>query len=324
MRASRSLALLVLGAALPGRAAAGDLQLVFEAEVESVSGSGLTGGPLQGLVPGDAIEAVYEVEFPFFLDAFGSTAYAVDYAGETELRAGGLEFDLGLSADPRSQAVTLNPFENSVYAESTCATYLLKVSVWDPAGPPVVPSFDLVTLAGSTVDFGGTLQPILFLEESVQDRLVCRVDRLRIEAASLGTRTCSPAVPNSTGASALLLATGTATPTSQDLALRALGLPPGEFVLFLTSATSGNLPGAGGSQGTLCLGSPLGRFAAPGQLTTAGAAGTAELTIDPTNLPLAGGTPIAPGETWHFQAWYRDANTQPTSNLTDAVAVRFL
>ena len=122
----------------------------------------------------------------------------------------------------------------------------------------------------------------------------------------------------------LLLATGTATPTSQDFALRALGLPPGEFVLFLTSATSGNLPGVGGSQGTLCLGSPLGRFAAPGQLTTAGAAGTADLTIDPTNLPLAGGTPIAPGETWHFQAWYRDANPQPTSNLTDAVAVRFL
>jgi hypothetical protein len=27
------------------------------------------------------------------------------------------------------------------------------------------------------------------------------------------------------------------------------------------------------------------------------------------------------GETWTFQAWYRDTNPAPNSNLTDAVAV---
>ena len=29
------------------------------------------------------------------------------------------------------------------------------------------------------------------------------------------------------------------------------------------------------------------------------------------------------GETWNFQAWSRDLNPNPTSNLTDAVSVAF-
>ena len=37
----------------------------------------------------------------------------------------------------------------------------------------------------------------------------------------------------------------------------------------------------------------------------------------------SGTTPISPGETWHFQAWHRDANPTLTSNFTDAVAVTF-
>ena len=69
-----------------------------------------------------------------------------------------------------------------------------------------------------------------------------------------------------------------------------------------------------------CPGVRLGRSAAPGQLTTAGSAGTADLSIDPTSLPLAGGTPIGPGETWHFQLWYRDG---VVSNFSDVLSVTF-
>ena len=33
---------------------------------------------------------------------------------------------------------------------------------------------------------------------------------------------------------------------------------------------------------------------------------------------------VQPGDTWHFQAWHRDASGgQTTSNPTDAVAVTF-
>jgi hypothetical protein len=323
-RTAMVVALLALSVESQGSALAGDLRLAFEAEVVSVSGGGLSAGPLVGLGPGDAVEARYEVAFPFALDPFGSTVYPVDYSGSTALGAGGLTLDLAASADPRSQAVTFNPFENSIYAESTCATYLLRVSVWDPAGPPVSPSFDLSELVGSVLDFTGTLQPILFLEETPLDRLVCRVDRMRIEAVSLGTRSCSPAIPNSTGAPATLLATGTATPTSPDLGLKVLGLPSGEFVLFLVSPSQGSVPGVGGSAGTLCLGSPLGRFTGPGLPGLSGPAGIASLAVNPTALPLGQGTvAVSPGETWHFQAWYRDANSPQGSNLSDAVGIAF-
>ena len=307
----------------PAQASCGDLRVVFEAEVVSASGGGLTSGPLAGLAVGAPLEVAYEVQYPFALDPFGSTVYAVDYGAASRLQAGGQDLLLAPSADPRSQAVTFNPLENSIYAESACATYLLRVSVWDPAGPPITPTFDLVSLAGSSVDFAGTLQPILFLEESAQDRLVGRVDRMRVEPASLGTRSCSPAVPNSRGTAGLLLIEGTPSPTSTNLRLRALGLPPGELVLFLVSSPTAYLPGAGGSAGTLCLGSPLGRFNAPGQLAPAGPSGIANLPLDPTHLPLGGGLAVTAGETWHFQAWYRDSAPLPTSNLTDAVSLLF-
>jgi hypothetical protein len=51
--------------------------------------------------------------------------------------------------------------------------------------------------------------------------------------------------------------------------------------------------------------------------------GTATVDVDlgalPTNPPHA----VLPGETWHFQCWYRDKNPGPTSNTTDAVACKF-
>jgi hypothetical protein len=38
---------------------------------------------------------------------------------------------------------------------------------------------------------------------------------------------------------------------------------------------------------------------------------------------VPGNGPILQGETWNFQAWYRDVSPTQTSNFTDAVAVRF-
>ena len=32
---------------------------------------------------------------------------------------------------------------------------------------------------------------------------------------------------------------------------------------------------------------------------------------------------VLPGDTWNFQAWFRDMNPGPTSNFTDGVAVTF-
>ena len=42
------------------------------------------------------------------------------------------------------------------------------------------------------------------------------------------------------------------------------------------------------------------------------------MTPTPTGL-----VQVAAGETWNFQAWYRDANPGPTSNFTPSVSVLF-
>ena len=80
----------------------------------------------------------------------------------------------------------------------------------------------------------------------------------------------------------------------------------------------------GGSQGDLCIGSlALGRHV--NDIANSGAAGTASLALDlanvPTNLAL---TAVVAGETWYWQAWYRDeSGGMPTSNLSSAVGVTF-
>ena len=73
-----------------------------------------------------------------------------------------------------------------------------------------------------------------------------------------------------------------------------------------------------GHYGILCLGGAIGRHNQPG-LVQPGP--TFSIQLDLTSVP----TPTAfvavqPGETWNFQAWYRDG---ASNNFTDAVSVTF-
>ncbi|QDV09714.1 FG-GAP repeat protein [Planctomycetes bacterium Poly30] len=139
----------------------------------------------------------------------------------------------------------------------------------------------------------------------------------------LGSRECSPAVPNSSGLPAGLRVVGSGATAQAALTLEGLNLPAGSTTLFLASRQTGLVVGPGGSQGTLCLGGMIGRFAAPGQIVTATANGFAALTISLQSLPQPTGIlSPASGETWRFQAWYRDlAVGTSASNFTDAVAI---
>jgi hypothetical protein len=99
-------------------------------------------------------------------------------------------------------------------------------------------------------------------------------------------------------------------------------MPPHSFGMFLVSRTPGFVPFFGGSQGNLCLGPPIGRFAH--DVLGTGASGAFALDVDTKALPMGhGAVEVLPGETWCFQAWFRDANPGPTSNTTDGVAVTF-
>lgn len=138
----------------------------------------------------------------------------------------------------------------------------------------------------------------------------------------VGSVTCTPAVPNSSGGPAEVYAAGSTTVSHGDLVLHATGLSQHSAGYFLCSQQTASVPMAGGGQGTLCLGGAIGRFSS--QVLNSGSAGRFALRVDLTNLPTPSGPAVAqPGETWSFQAWYRDANPASTSNLTSLVTLTF-
>ena len=49
-----------------------------------------------------------------------------------------------------------------------------------------------------------------------------------------------------------------------------------------------------------------------------------DAVVDLTRVPQPTGLAAAlAGETWHYQAWYRDSNPTATNNFTDAVSVSY-
>ena len=142
----------------------------------------------------------------------------------------------------------------------------------------------------------------------------------------IGTTYCSPGVLNASGNPGEISAFGSPRRVSNDVTLTASSLPQSSFGFFLTSQTQGFVVAPGGSLGNLCLGGSIGRYVGPGQVQNSGAAGAFSLAIDLANTPTPTGlVSIAPGETWSFQAWYRDSVLGfPASNLTDGLAITFL
>ncbi len=142
---------------------------------------------------------------------------------------------------------------------------------------------------------------------------------------SIGNRYCSPAVVNSSGASAEISATGSLLVAANNLTVTCSSMPQNAFGFFILSQTQGLVPGAGGSQGTLCLSGAVGRYVGPGQIQNAGPMGTITLPIDLTAVPQPlGFVAIQAGETWNFQTWFRDSiNGTPTSNFSDGVELPF-
>ena len=131
--------------------------------------------------------------------------------------------------------------------------------------------------------------------------------------------------PNSTGNVADLAGVGSNLVASNDVRLIATSMPLNAFGFFLTSRTAGSVANPGGSQGVLCLGGSIGRYVGPGQIQNSGAAGSIALQIDLTSMPQpTGPVAVAPGDTWHFQAWFRDSvGGSATSNFTNGMTAVF-
>lgn len=134
--------------------------------------------------------------------------------------------------------------------------------------------------------------------------------------ASLGVATCS-AHANSTGFPATLSALGACNAASNQLQLWAADLPNLKPALFLASQSPGFVPNLGGSQGDLCLGASIGRFSDQVQQI---AGGVARINVDLTDLPSPLPPAVLPGDSYHFQVWYRDGTS---SNFTNAIEIAF-
>jgi hypothetical protein len=118
---------------------------------------------------------------------------------------------------------------------------------------------------------------------------------------------------------------GSTLAAANDMTLEATALPMSSFGFFLTSRMTGLVANPAGSQGNLCLGGAIGRYVGPGQIQNSGAAGSFGLVLSLPNTPTPTGlVAISGGQTWHYQAWYRDSvGGMATSNFTDGYSIVF-
>ncbi|MEM6671905.1 MAG: hypothetical protein AAF726_03625 [Planctomycetota bacterium] len=138
---------------------------------------------------------------------------------------------------------------------------------------------------------------------------------------ALGQAECVDSPPSSAGAGARLLAIGSDAAADNDVTLVAQRLPEGAIGTFLCSRTAGFAVAPGGIQGTLCLGGSIGRFTGPNEIFVAQGEGEARLRLDLTRLPQPSTTAsVLPGETWRFQAWFRETGPAAASFFTSSVA----
>ena len=138
-----------------------------------------------------------------------------------------------------------------------------------------------------------------------------------------GAYYCGPAATNSVGLSAETRAAGSTFVANNNLTLNCSSMPVGSFGFFLVSEFPGFTSMPGGSAGNLCLSGSIGRYVGSGQVQTSGPAGTFSLAIDLAFIPQPLGPVVgAPGQTWHFQAWYRDVVAGvASSNFSDGYRI---
>lgn len=124
-------------------------------------------------------------------------------------------------------------------------------------------------------------------------------------------------VRNSTGARADLQANGDPQLSLNRLLLLATDLPPGVPVVVLASPTGALVPFIG-SPAPLCLGPVVHRLEpSPLMSRPDGSLGFWVRLVNSDSEPIA-----SAGESWHFQAWFRDVQGGWVSNMTSSVVVR--
>ena len=165
---------------------------------------------------------------------------------------------------------------------------------------------------------GGTIAPDPSSGSTNRNAWISRFDDIETEIY------CAPAGVNSTGTYGKLSPSGSSVVAENDVVIRADDLPLDSFGYFINSQTRDFIQ-VTGFPGILCLGDQVGRFSHPAQILNSGSSGSFTLRLNLTSFPQPSG-PVAvqPGDTWHFQAWYRDLiPSGPGSNFTEGLSISF-
>jgi len=231
------------------------------------------------------------------------------------------DFDLALPAGGEASRTFVTP---GVYAyESTTSGATGTVTVSGPVLTATATRLggEIHRLAFDSVPPAPGYQVELFFEDYQGNQVVA--DELSL-SSGLGTVFCDPAVTNSTGSPATIAASGSGSVSDNDFTVTASSLPMNQFGYFIASQGQSSGVNPPGSQGTLCLGgpSPILRFTS--QLGNSGSAGEFSAMLDLANFPPPYSGAVLPGQTWNFQAWFRDVNPTSTSNFTNGISVLFL
>ncbi len=130
---------------------------------------------------------------------------------------------------------------------------------------------------------------------------------------------------NATGVSAEIRAAGSTSVAANNVTLEASSIARFSFGFFITSLSQGFVTNPAGSAGNLCLTGAIGRYVGPGQIQNTGATGVFSLGLDLTAIPQPlGFVSAAAGETWNYQAWFRDTQGgQPVSNFSNGVSITY-
>ena len=141
--------------------------------------------------------------------------------------------------------------------------------------------------------------------------------------STIGESYCGVASSGSSGVPAALFATGSEVVADNDLTLRAYFVAAGQLGYFLNSMGQDqvSIPGTGSP---LCVGGgqAIGRHNRPGEVGLSGSDGTLSLRLNLGDIASPSGSTMAQaGQTWNFQAWFREPGGTGNSNLTNAVAI---
>lgn len=315
-------------AALTAPALAGDFALIVTGTVNGVSSSPPP-APFRSVALGDPVELRVEVRGTPLIQGADHWNYPHDpLVGFA--RIGGTESpwaQIGSTPLEVTDGASGDSLEISLDLQQVVPGLEVPIRIEDTSGA-LLASPDLSTLVGTSITPSSTVSlSASVLRSAPPPVLLFDVTEVRIVTSSrslVGSEFCGQA-NNSTGIGGRIGGRGSDIVLANDLLLVADRLPRNVPAFFFVGRSSTSIGGPGGIAGILCVGGPLGRYVAPGQLLNTGDIGRVSLQLDLGATPTPNAlVQVAPGESWFFQAWHRDTvGSVSTANLTNGLEVLF-